>query len=215
MNLHEWWQTLLRDLRNTPWLEWLAIGTGVAEVLLARVNNVLLYPAGLISTGITIFVFFEAKLYAEAGLNFYYVVMSIYGWIYWLSKKDDTPVEISRTNRKEWLTATLIMVLGTGLLYVCLKHTDSTVPFLDSLVSATAWAGTWLLARRKVENWLLLNLSNIIAIPLLIYKHLPVYALLTAFLFIVAVQGYFHWLMIWRNSATSRLQINEKYPDVL
>jgi nicotinamide mononucleotide transporter len=67
---------------------------------------------------------------------------------------------------------------------------------MDAWVSATAWAGMWLLAKRKIENWILLNISNAFAIPLLFYKQLPLYALLTAFLFIVAVLGYFDWMKI-------------------
>jgi len=79
-------------------------------------------------------------------------------------------------------------------LYIVLRYfTDSTVPAFDSWVSATAWAGMWLLAKRKIENWLLLNISNAFAIPLLLYKGLPLYAALTLFLFIIAVLGYIDW----------------------
>ena len=87
-----------------------------------------------------------------------------------------------------------IVVGGYLALYIILKYfTPSTVPHWDALVSATAWAGMWLLARRKVENWILLNISNAFAIPLLFQKALPLYGLLTIFLFIVAVQGYYSW----------------------
>jgi nicotinamide mononucleotide transporter len=85
-------------------------------------------------------------------------------------------------------------------------YTDSTVPYWDAWVSATAWAGMWLLAKRKIENWILLNISNAFAIPLLFHKNLPLYALLTLFLFIVAVQGYFKWNKILKQ---------EKVPDAV
>jgi nicotinamide mononucleotide transporter len=94
-----------------------------------------------------------------------------------------------------------IVAGGFVLLYYCLSHyTNSTVPAWDAWVSATAWAGMWLLARRKIENWILLNVSNAFAVPLLIYKHLPLYAVLTVILFAVAVQGYFHWRSIMKRS---------------
>jgi nicotinamide mononucleotide transporter len=67
------------------------------------------------------------------------------------------------------------------------------VPVWDAFVSATAWAGMWLLARRKVENWVFLNISNLFAVPLLFYKKLPMFAVLTVFLFVVACFGYFDW----------------------
>jgi nicotinamide mononucleotide transporter len=80
------------------------------------------------------------------------------------------------------------------LLYtVLVNFTDSTVPLADSWVSATAWAGMWLLAKRKIENWILLNISNAFAIPLLLYKQLPLYAALTLFLFVIAILGYIDW----------------------
>jgi nicotinamide mononucleotide transporter len=93
--------------------------------------------------------------------------------------------------------------VGIGFLglYLCLKYfTPSTVPVADAFVSATAWAGMWLLARRKVENWVLLNISNAVAVPLLFHKQLPLYAGLTVFLFIIAVQGYFQWRKIARQN---------------
>src|SRR5690606_34006119 len=91
----------------------------------------------------------------------------------------------------------LIVGLGFGLLYFILdRFTSSTVPVWDAWISATAWAGMWLLARRKIENWILLNVSNLFAIPLLFHKGLPLYGLLTVFLFIIAIFGYQEWLKI-------------------
>ena len=107
-------------------------------------------------------------------------------------------------NRKEWMTVAAIVIGGFIFLYLILANfTPSTVPFWDAFVSATAWAGMWLLAKRKIENWILLNISNAVAIPLLFYKHLILYAALTIFLFIVAVQGYFEWKKIIKNETTS------------
>jgi nicotinamide mononucleotide transporter len=86
------------------------------------------------------------------------------------------------------------VLLGGGAQYAILHFfTESTVPLWDAFVSATAWAGMWLLARRKLENWILLNISNLAAIPLLFIKNLPLTGLLTLFLFIVAIQGYYSW----------------------
>jgi nicotinamide mononucleotide transporter len=168
-------------------------------VLLARVNNVWLYPTGIAGTVIGIYVLLTAGLYAESLLNVYYVVMSIYGWIFWLTKRGHSTVKITWTTKKEWVIVLLIVFVGWLILYLVLRYfTDSTVPVWDSFVSSTAWAGMWLLARRKIENWVLLNISNLFAIPLLFHKNLPLFGMLTLFLFVIAIWGYFEWRNIYR-----------------
>ena len=93
MNLHNWLPLLTEQIRETGWLQWLAVLFGVAEVLLAKKNNVLLYPAGLIGTALSIVLLLEAQLYAETLFNVYYVVMSIYGWYFWVKKTKRTTSE--------------------------------------------------------------------------------------------------------------------------
>jgi nicotinamide mononucleotide transporter len=194
MQVNEFWQLLKQQVAETDAIQWIATITGVAEVLLARVNNILLYPAGIISTLLTMYILYTFGLYADSLLNGYYMVMSIYGWWYWMKKKDQPAVAISICSSRDWLIVGAIVGGAFGVLYILLKKwTPSTVPVWDAWVSATAWAGMWLLARRKVENWILLNISNIFAIPLLFYKQLPLFAVLTIILFVVAVFGYFDW----------------------
>ncbi len=157
----------------------------------------MLYPFGIASIIITAYVLYDAGLYAELLLNIYYLVMSIYGWVYWKTGGDKKSVQAAYSDNKDWLITVLIVAAGFPVLYYALVHfTDSTVPAWDAWVSATAWAGMWLLAKRKIENWILLNISNAFAIPLLAYKGLHLYAALTLFLFIVAVFGYFQWKRI-------------------
>ena len=190
MNVNDWLSTLQQQAAGTSALEWIAVIAAVAQVLLARANNIWLYPAGIISTTLYIYLMVDIKLYAESLLNLYYLVMSIYGWIHWLRRRNESPLPITHTNRKEYLIATAIVLPGWLLMYLVLDgYTDSNVPAWDAWVAATAWAGMWLLARRKVENWLLLNLSNLFAIPLFIYKGLLLTACLTVFFFIVAFFG--------------------------
>jgi nicotinamide mononucleotide transporter len=194
MQLQDWGHLFLRQVAETDIWQWLAVGFGVAEVLLARANKIGLYPAGIASTVLSIYILLHSGLYAESLLNGYYLVMSAYGWWYWMKKKNKPAVKISYCNKEDWIKVFTIIAGGFALLYVLLtRFTPSNVPVWDSLVSATAWAGMWLLARRKIENWILLNLSNLFAIPLLFYKQLPLYALLTVFLFVVAISGYLDW----------------------
>ncbi|MGC4036237.1 MAG: nicotinamide riboside transporter PnuC [Chitinophagaceae bacterium] len=194
MSVQQWWQLFIQQLKETDFIQWMAVLLGVAEVLLAKANKIWLYPAGIASIILSVWVLYQAGLFAECFLNLYYLLMSIYGWWYWVKKKDKPPIKISRSNNQEWIIGFLISIGGTFFLFFILKYfTPSTVPFWDAWVSATAWAGMWLLAKRKIENWILLNISNAFAIPLLFKKELPLYALLTIFLFIIAVLGYIKW----------------------
>jgi nicotinamide mononucleotide transporter len=192
--MHSLISLFMEQIKETTWVQWLAVVLGVAEVLLARVNNIWLYPTGIVATLLSILLLMEVQLYAESALNVYYVVMSIYGWVHWIKRRDAPPVKITYSNKNEWLISLAISLGGWVVLYVLLKNfTPSNVPVWDAFVSSTAWAGMWLLARRKMENWVFLNISNLFAIPLLFYKKLPMFAVLTVFLFVVAIFGYFEW----------------------
>jgi nicotinamide mononucleotide transporter len=178
---------------------------GVTEVLLARANKVALYPAGIAATILAIYSLFTVQLYAECLLHVYYLVMSVYGWCYWASKPNHKPIPVTFCNPKEWAVTFSIAFGGWMLLFFFLvQFTPSEVPLWDAWISSTGWAGMWLLARRKVENWVVLNVSNAFAIPLLIQKQLPLFAVLTAFLFVIACIGYVDWTKLARkNLATS------------
>lgn len=189
--IHSLIQHITEQVNATSHAEWLAFLFGLAQVLLALKNKSINFYAGIISVIFYIYVFYTAGLFAESLLNAYYLVISIAGIFSWQGK---TPLPISRNTNQDWLLCLMIAICSWGFLYLILRNfTTSTVPLLDSLVSATAWAGTWLLMKRKVENWLVLNVSNAIAIPLLLIKQLELTALLTCIYFVVAVFGYLEW----------------------
>src|SRR6201991_4373278 len=138
MQVNELWQLLKQQVAETDSLQWIATVTSVAEVLLARVNNILLYPAGIISTLLTMYILYKFGLYADSLLNGYYMVMSIYGWWYWMKKKDHPAVPISICSPRDWLIVGAIVGICFGGLYILLKKwTPSTVPVWDAWVSAT------------------------------------------------------------------------------
>lgn len=184
-------------ISQTTWQEWLGVLFSIFQVILARYNNPKNYLFGIAGITLSLFVMFNSKLYAEFTLNIYYLVMSIYGWLYWKFGKQKHEIEISKTNKREWSFVIGIILLSFTIFYFALTHfTDSDVPIWDSAVSAFAWAGMWLMAKRKLENWILLNISNIISIPLMIHKNLYLYAFLSLILFSVAISGYFNWRKI-------------------
>lgn len=186
-------QTIASQLRETPLLEWLAFLLGVAQVVLAWQNKTSNFIAGLLSVLLYTYLFYSNGLYAESMLNAYYVLISIAGLWMW---KRQTSFEkpISNCNKNQWLWAIAFFVfLFLGLRFVLSTYTNSTVPIPDALVSALAWTGAYLLVQRKLENWLWLSVSNLLAIPLLLYKNMPLTALLTIIYLVVGGLGYFEW----------------------
>jgi nicotinamide mononucleotide transporter len=203
MNVDVFYQALIEGVKAMSWLEILAAIFGAISVVCSKQNSIWLYPTGLISTGIYVYLLSreQFKLYAEATLNAYYFIMSVYGWYHWARKKPSEPeVPIAWASKKEWIVTAAISLIGWAVFYYLLSHfSNSDVPLIDAFVSATACSGMWLLAKRKIENWILLNISNLVAIPLLFHKKLVATAVLTIFLFIVAVMGYYSWKKIWKS----------------
>lgn len=183
-------------LHNLSLPEIIAALFGVLSVIYARQNNIWVYPTGIISVVLYAVICFQYGLYADAGLNIYYFIMSVYGWYNWVQKNDQQQYEypISWCNRKERLVACALFIVLWAVIYVSLvKFTPSTVPVLDSFVSATACSGMWLMAKRKIENWIAWIISDSVAIPLFFYKHLLVTSLQFLIFLLLAWMGYVSW----------------------
>ena len=193
---------IIQAFQATSWLERFSVLCGIIQVLLSKNNKVSNYLFGILGIISGMYVLFGAKLYADIALNMYYLIMSIYGWWYWKTNKVAKEQPITSCTPTDWSIVLAIVFGGFFILYFSLiTFTDSDVPIWDAWVSATAWAGMWLLARRKIENWILLNISNAFAIPLLIHKELYLFAALTTFLFTVAILGYIKWKGIMKLEA--------------
>ncbi len=188
---------------QTSWLERISVICGVIQVILSKNNKVSHYLFGIISICTAIYVLYTAKLYGEIALQGYYLVMSIYGWWFWKFSSGIKEQPISSSTSRDWKIVLSIVFLGFILLYFLLEHiTNSDVPIWDAWVTSTAWAGMWLLAKRKIENWVLLNISNFFAVPLLIHKELYLFALLTSILFVIAIFGFLQWKRIMKEEKT-------------
>ena len=193
-------------IHNLTLIQIIGTGFGIAQVLLARKNKISNYLFGIVSILLGFWVHYQTQLYADILLGMYYLVMSVYGYVYWRYGKKNKPSPITYSTKQDYIKAGLIVVICFSIMVYWLgNHTDSDVVIWDSIISAFAWAGMWLMARRKIENWVFLNISNFIAIPLLIYKELYIYAGLTLFLFIVAISGYIEW----RNIIKTRKEEDE------
>ena len=183
-------------------LQWVGTAFGVVQVLMARQNNVHNYLFGIVAILISIYgCCTNPELYADILSE---PVLSGHEHL-WLVLLEDGKATSKRRPSPTPMVG--IMVMAAGIVLGCFllmaywlgQHTDSDVPYWDAVVVAFAWAGMWLMAKRKIENWVYLNISNLISVPLLIYKELYIYAGLTAFLFTVAISGYIKWKRIIDN----------------
>jgi nicotinamide mononucleotide transporter len=189
------YQQFLQDLHQTTWLEFVAVVCGIASVVFSRMENILVYPVGMVNTAIYIYLYVTHGLYADASVNFYYTVMSIIGWVMWASKKDgQTKLVITRSTVQEWKQAILFFFACWAVLFFVLKKfTDSSVPIADAFTSGAAFTGMWLMNKKKLENWGWWIITNLASIPLNFYKHLVFTSFQYLVFFILAVMGYITW----------------------
>lgn len=186
---------LSAGLAQMTWLEAVAVIFGLASVWYARLENILVYPTGIISVIIYVYICAGAKLYADMGINAYYFVMSVYGWVVWSKKVDPTHrIPISRNSLSENISSVIILVVSFFVLrYVLINYTDSDVPVWDSATTAIFFVAMWLMARKKIENWIAWIIADAVSIPLYFHKGL----LLTSFQYLVflilAIMGYIAW----------------------
>ncbi len=178
-------------------LEAIAIIASIVSVLYSKKNNILVFPYGIISTGIFIYLLEEWNLIGDMIINVYYFVMSIYGWYIWTRKDENTIVTpISETNKIEWLKALILFVVSGVCVYFIYWKFDrfeNWVSYIDILTTSIAFVGMWLMALRKIEYWLVLLIANVISVPLYFYKGYGLTALLFIFLSIIAWLGYLEW----------------------
>jgi nicotinamide mononucleotide transporter len=179
------------------YIELLGALLGIAYIFFSIRQNILTWPTGLLTSALYVWVFFVSKLYADMGLQIYYVLISIYGWYEWIYGKsydNKTTLQISRITQKSAYLLTLISIFLFVLMWFILKnYTDSPVPAADALATSLSIVATWMLARKILEHWLIWIFVDTFSIGLFWYKELYP----TVFLFIVyttmAVLGYFEW----------------------
>ena len=203
MDFHYYLQLLVQNIEDSSALEIIAASLGILSVWYAKKANILVYPTGIVSVLIYVFICYNAELYADMGINAYYFVFSVYGWIMWSRKGENKEEELPVTysDRKTWLISIGVFLLSVVVIQVLLRifkagdtaYWSSFVPYTDTFTTAVAIVGMWLMAVKKVENWLFWIATDVVSVPLYIYKGL-VFTSLQYFVFLVlAVMGYFEW----------------------
>jgi nicotinamide mononucleotide transporter len=183
------------DIHQTSWFEFIAVLTGIASVIFSRKENILVYPVGMISTGIFIWLYITHGLYADASVNFYYTVMSVIGWIMWSRKTaGESKLKITASSKNDWSKAVIFfLVCWFALFFLLRRFTDSTVPIADSFTSAAAFTGMWLMNKKKLENWTWWIITDLASVPLNFYKHLVFASFQYLVFLILAIMGYITW----------------------
>ncbi len=194
--MNEFFSLALEQFYQTTWLEAFAVFFGLLSVWYSKQENILVYPTGIVSVLIYVYLCFEYKLYADMGINAYYFIMSVYGWYNWVNTKDDSRAQIpvSWNSRSENHLSILFLVCSFLLIrWVLISYTDSDVPNWDATTTSFALVGMWLMAKKKVENWIAWIITDIISVPLYLYKGLPFTAIQFLIFTGLAFWGYFAW----------------------
>jgi nicotinamide mononucleotide transporter len=188
-------ETLSTWLQEQSLLETIGVITGILCVYLAAKNNIWNWPIAIVSVGIYIVIFLEAKLYADTGLQVYFLAMNIYGWWFWSRKPVDAPkVPVKRISKAEILLSLLGIAVFTALIGFFLYHkTDAAFPFIDSFCTACSLVAQIFLARKVVENWLIWIFVDIIYVGVYMAKGLHLTAGMYALYIYIALMGYLAW----------------------
>jgi nicotinamide mononucleotide transporter len=173
-------------------LEVMAVLFGIWSVLLARKNNILVYPTGLINTIIYVYLLYNWNLLGDMLINIYYTIMSFYGWIMWQQNENSQPkYPISVCTKNDYkfslmfFTITIVLVSN---IYIIFEKYQEWVSSIDMVVTGLFCVGMWLMAKRKLESWIFWIIGNIISIPLFLYKG---YAITSFQYFIFTIIAYF------------------------
>ena len=182
-------------------LELTAVGFGLVSVLLSTRENIWSWPTGIVNVALFAVLFWEQKLYADAGLQVIFLVLSVYGWYEWLyGGENRTERHVSRLT--PWTAAVLVLIgaVGSFALGTLLRRTtDAALPYLDSALSVFSLVAQWMMTRKILENWLLWVALDVVYVGVFIWlKPLHPTAVQYAVFLGLAAMGHVEWLRSWR-----------------
>ena len=184
-------------------LEIIAVVFGILSVWFSKKNNILVYPTGMISTSIFTYLLFKWSLLGDMMINAYYFMMSIYGWYIWTRKVNNIVTPISKVSSPEKIKSLIIFFFSLSFVYGIYNYFDkwgSYTSYIDNFTTAIFFVAMWLMANRKIENWIFWIIGNIISIPLYFYKGLTFTSIQYIIFTVIAISGYYTWKKILDNS---------------
>lgn len=187
------------------YLEILGTIVGIIYLILEYRASIYLWIAGIIMPAIYIFVYYEAGLYADFGINIYYLLAAVYGWIMWKCKRNnedvsiDSELSITHMPAYKYISLTVVFLLAWfGIAYILINYTNSDVVWLDSFTTALSIVGMWMLAYKYIEQWLTWIAVDVVSSGLYVYKGLYFTAVLYAVYAIIAIFGYIKWKQLMK-----------------
>ncbi|MDY4666773.1 MAG: nicotinamide riboside transporter PnuC [Prevotella sp.] len=198
----------MQQFLSDHWLDILGTITGLVYIYQEYKASIYLWLTGIIMPVIYIFVYLDAHLYADFGMQVYYVLAAVYGFLTWQWNKFMKKGDGSRHTEEMPIThmplravipaVAVFLVMWVGIYYILILFTNSTVPVLDSFGNALSIIGLWALARKYVEQWLIWIVADIELSALYVYKDIPFTAMLYALYVVIAVAGYRKWIQIMK-----------------
>ena len=176
-------------------LELVAALIGAISVWLSVRQNIWSWPTAIVNVVLYSIVFYEAKLYADMGLQVVYAVLSVYGWYEWLyGGAGRTELRVTRTGVRIGAVLALIAAVGSVVLGTALhRGTDAALPYMDASLSSTSLVAQWMMTRKLLENWLVWIAVDVLYVGMFVFKGLYLTAGLYAVFLALAVQGYLGW----------------------
>jgi nicotinamide mononucleotide transporter len=185
-------------------LEITAVIFGLLSVWYAKKDTILVFPTGLINTSIYVFLLWKWSLLGDMMINGYYFVMSIYGWYYWTRKKDNEvayPIsKISKKEKKRSILIFIITVIFVIVIYLIFNKFTNWMSYVDTFITGIFFVGMWLMAKRKIENWIFWILGDLLSIPLYFAKGYTFTSIQYVLFTIIAIFGYLEWKKILNNN---------------
>ena len=187
-SLQAWWQ-------GQSLLEVAGVISGLLCVYLAAKNIIWNWPLAIISVTIYIFIFYNSNLFADMGLQVYFLAVNIYGWYFWSQKpSSETKAPVTSIKKREILLSALAILIFTFLLgWALFNHTTASYPYLDSFCTACSIVAQFFMARKVLQNWLLWVFVDVIYVGIYILKDLHLTAVMYAIYIVIALIGYMDW----------------------
>ena len=189
-------------------LEIFGVIIGIIYLWLEYRASIYLWVAGIIMPAIYIFVYYNAGLYADFGINIYYLAIAIYGWLAWKTgfrlfgkeKSSRGELPISHMPQAAWAKMIALYIITQLLIaWLLTSYTDSTVAWPDSFTTALSIVGMWMLARKYIEQWWVWCIVDVASSALYVYKELYFTAVLYGIYAIIAIFGYYKWKKMMPN----------------
>lgn len=196
---------------------------GILSVYFSIKKNIWVYPTGIISTLIYVYILFNFGLLGDCMINVYYTIMSIYGWILWAKNSEDhIHVDVTWATQREWLFGVLLFIISFTLVTVVyyykpyidnqfsmegaslgLYHLD-WANWLDVITTSIFLVGMWFMAKRRIENWIFWIVGDLICIPMMIFKGLGITSVQYLVFTIMAILGYVNWKKSFKEKSTEK-----------